>query len=82
MNRLVSLFPKIDVDPPDGFVTEHELTEWNLQQAESEVMHRTQREMELHDKNRDGYVSFAEYEPPSWVHSSGHVLYFLLLLVI
>ncbi|XP_010031375.2 reticulocalbin-2 [Eucalyptus grandis] len=69
-NRLVSLFPKIDVDPPDGFVTEHELTEWNLQQAVSEVMHRTQREMELHDKNRDGYISFAEYEPPSWVHSS------------
>ncbi|XP_030522607.1 calumenin-B [Rhodamnia argentea] len=69
-NRLVLLFPKIDVDPADGFVTEHELTEWNLQQAQSEVMHRTQREMELHDKNRDGYVSFAEYEPPSWVHSS------------
>ncbi|PKI63970.1 hypothetical protein CRG98_015646 [Punica granatum] len=69
-NRLVLLFPKIDVDPADGFVTENELTEWNLQQAEREVMHRTQREMELHDKNRDGHVSFAEYEPPGWVQNS------------
>ncbi|KAK4746866.1 hypothetical protein SAY87_025903 [Trapa incisa] len=69
-NRLVLLFPKIDLDPADGFVTENELTEWNLQQAEKEVMHRTQREMELHDKNKDGHVSFAEYEPPSWVQNS------------
>ncbi|KAA8541446.1 hypothetical protein F0562_025409 [Nyssa sinensis] len=69
-NRLVLLFPKIDIDPPDGYVNEHELTEWNLKQSEREVMHRTQREMEIHDKNRDGFVSFAEYEPPSWVRNS------------
>lgn len=68
------LFPKIDLDPADGFVSENELTEWNLQQAEREVMHRTQREMELHDKNRDGHVSFAEYEPPGWVQNSGQCL--------
>ncbi|XP_030945803.1 uncharacterized protein LOC126714860 [Quercus robur] len=66
-DRLVVLFPRIDADPADGFVTEHELTQWNLQQAEREVMHRTQREMDVHDKNKDGFVSFAEYEPPSWV---------------
>ena len=30
-NRLVVLFPRIDVDPADGFVTEHELIQWNLQ---------------------------------------------------
>ncbi|KAK4774522.1 hypothetical protein SAY86_009457 [Trapa natans] len=69
-NRLILLFPKIDLDPADGFVTENELTEWNLQQSEREVMHRTQRELELHDKNKDGYVSFAEYEPPGWVQNS------------
>ncbi|KAI4373134.1 hypothetical protein MLD38_011293 [Melastoma candidum] len=69
-DRLVLLFPKIDVDPADGYVTEHELTEWNVQLAVKEVMHRTQRDMELHDKNKDGYVSFAEYEPPSWVFNS------------
>lgn len=70
-NRLVLLFPKIDVEPNDGFVTEHELTEWNLKQAATEVMHRTRREMEVHDKNLDGFVSFAEYEPPSWVRNAG-----------
>lgn len=69
-NRLILLFPKIDVDPRDWFVTEHELTQWNLQQAQREVLHRTQREMELHDKNHDGFVSFSEYDPPSWVQNA------------
>lgn len=59
------------MDPADGFVTEKELTAWNMQQSEREVMHRTQREMEVHDKNKDGFVSFAEYEPPSWAQNSG-----------
>lgn len=70
-NRLVLLFPKIDVDPMDGYVSEPELTHWNLQQSQREVMHRTQREMETHDRNKDGFVSFAEYEPPSWAKNSG-----------
>ncbi|KAJ0094739.1 hypothetical protein Patl1_16431 [Pistacia atlantica] len=69
-NRLVLLFPKIDVQPPDGYISESELTDWNMQQAERDVMHRTQRELETHDKNRDGLVSFAEYEPPSWVRNA------------
>lgn len=68
--RLILLFPKIDVDPVDDFVSEGELTEWNLQQGQREVLHRTEREMEVHDKNKDGFVSFAEYEAPSWVKSS------------
>ncbi|KAK7818956.1 hypothetical protein CFP56_040857 [Quercus suber] len=42
-NRLVVLFLRIDVDPVDGFVTKHKLTQWNLQQAEREVMHRSDR---------------------------------------
>jgi len=25
--------------------------------------------MELHDKNKDGFVSFKEFEPPSWASS-------------
>jgi Ca2+-binding EF-hand superfamily protein len=69
-DRLLLLFPKIDVDPADGYVNGNELTDWNMQQAEKEVVHRTQREMETHDKNKDGFVSFAEYEPPSWVRNS------------
>lgn len=67
-DRIVQLFPKIDVHPADGFVTPDELTEWNLKQVEKEVMHRTQRDMELHDKNHDGFMEFKEYEPPSWAH--------------
>ena len=70
--RLVLLFPKIDVDPADGFVSGSELTQWNVKQSEKEVLHRTQREVELHDKNNDGLVSFSEYEPPSWVQNSGN----------
>ncbi|CAK9139020.1 unnamed protein product [Ilex paraguariensis] len=70
-DRLVLLFPKIDVDPADGYLSEHEFTEWNLKQSAKEVMHKTEREFEVHDKNHDGFVSFAEYEPPSWVLNSG-----------
>ncbi|KAI3453256.1 hypothetical protein Pfo_009919 [Paulownia fortunei] len=69
-NRLVILFPKIDVDPVDGYVSESELTQWNLHQSRREVLHRTEREMEVHDRNKDGFVSFAEYEAPSWVKNS------------
>lgn len=69
--RLVELFPKVDVGPADGFVSEEELTEWNLRQAHTEVLHRTRRDMETHDKNRDGLVSFAEYDPPSWARNAG-----------
>ncbi|KAH6771056.1 Calcium-binding EF hand family protein [Perilla frutescens var. hirtella] len=69
-NRLVLLFPRIDIDPPDGFVSEPELTQWNLLQSQREALHRSQREMETHDKNKDGFVSFAEYEAPSWVRNA------------
>ncbi|XP_039116503.1 LOW QUALITY PROTEIN: calumenin-like [Dioscorea cayenensis subsp. rotundata] len=65
-HRIVLLFPKIDVAPIDGRISLDELTDWNLQQAGREVMHRTKRDMDLHDKNHDGFVSFDEYEPPSW----------------
>ncbi|CAL9117854.1 unnamed protein product, partial [Musa textilis] len=53
--------------PRGRFLTSEELAEWNLKQSEKEVMHRTRRDMKLHDKNRDGFISFQEYEPPSWV---------------
>lgn len=65
------MFPKLDVSPTDGFVTESELTEWNMQSSAKEVMHRTQRDMDVHDRNKDGFISFSEYEPPSWVRNAG-----------
>ncbi|KAK4261892.1 hypothetical protein QN277_004828 [Acacia crassicarpa] len=67
-HRLISLFPKLDQDPTDGFISEHELTQWNLQQAQRDTLHRTKRDMELHDENLDGCVSFSEYQPPTWLH--------------
>lgn len=57
--------------PPDGLVSAEELTRWNLRQAINEAMHRTEREFQSHDDNRDGFVSFAEYEPPTWVRAAG-----------
>ncbi|KAK1307287.1 hypothetical protein QJS10_CPA10g01434 [Acorus calamus] len=69
-NRIVLLFPKIDVERVDGFVDVEELTEWNVKQAERETLHRTERDLEVHDKNHDGFVSFKEYEPPGWAKDS------------
>ncbi|KAL4194588.1 hypothetical protein AMTRI_Chr05g60110 [Amborella trichopoda] len=74
-SRLVLLFPRIDIAPADGFLSTEELTQWNLQQSFREVMHRTERDMELHDKNRDGFVSFAEYDPPSWARHADNNSY-------
>ncbi|KAF2581356.1 hypothetical protein F2Q68_00000253 [Brassica cretica] len=81
-DRLISLFPKLDVSPTDGFVTESELTEWNMQSSAKEVMHRTQRDMDVHDRNNDGFISFSEYEPPSWVRNSGELTRVCVLLAI
>ncbi|KAK3156387.1 hypothetical protein QOZ80_2AG0106650 [Eleusine coracana subsp. coracana] len=65
-SRVEALFPKIDVDPADGLITGAELAAWNLATARREVLHRTARELELHDRNHDGRVAFSEYERPSW----------------
>lgn len=79
-NRIVLLFPKIDVRPQDGVLSEDEFTEWNVKQAQRETLYRSKRDMEIHDKNRDGLVSYDEYDPPSWTRKSGDccVVYELL----
>ncbi|KAL6592206.1 hypothetical protein ACP70R_049539 [Stipagrostis hirtigluma subsp. patula] len=64
--RVEALFPRIDVDPADGAITGDELAAWNLASARREVLHRTERELELHDRNHDGRIAFSEYERPSW----------------
>jgi len=64
--RVEELFPRIDVDPADGAVTGDELAAWNLANARREVLHRTARELELHDRDHDGRLAFGEYERPSW----------------
>ncbi|PNX71431.1 calumenin-b-like protein [Trifolium pratense] len=52
-NKIVHIFPQIDVDPTDQFISVHELTQWNLH-------HHTQREMVIYDKDHDGFVSFSD----------------------
>jgi calumenin len=64
--RVEALFPKIDVDPADGLVTGAELAAWNLASTRREVLHRTARDLDLHDRDHDGRVAFSEYERPSW----------------
>lgn len=62
-NRLTLLFPLLDINPRDDFVSLLELQEWHLVQGRKAMQHRSDREMETHDKNRDGFVSFEEYLP-------------------
>uniref|UniRef100_A0ACD5W0Q0 Uncharacterized protein n=3 Tax=Avena sativa TaxID=4498 RepID=A0ACD5W0Q0_AVESA len=61
-DRIRALFPKIDLNPQDGFVSLDELIRWNLQQARGDQLHRSAREMELYDKNGDGIVSFRDFQ--------------------
>lgn len=61
--RLTSLFPLIDINPRDDYVTSLELLEWHLVQGKKAMLHRSDREMESHDKNHDGLVSLEEYLP-------------------
>ncbi|CAM6089170.1 unnamed protein product [Calypogeia fissa] len=62
-HRLEVLFPQIDTEPHDGFVTLPELERWHTLSALRVTSHRTEREMETHDMNRDGFISFTEYLP-------------------
>ncbi|KAH7424164.1 hypothetical protein KP509_12G093400 [Ceratopteris richardii] len=64
-SRILTLFPLIDNHPSDGRISLDELQDWHLQAALTEAEHRAIREMEHHDKNHDGMVSFAEYLPHS-----------------
>lgn len=78
-NRIVRLFPEIDVDPTDWFVSLHELTQWNLHQAQMEVLRQSQREMDVYDKNRDGFVSFSEYSIPTRLKRAGSQISLFIL---
>lgn len=62
-NRLTVLFPLLDTNPHDGFVSVTELQDWHMLQGHKGIQHRTDREMEVHDKNHDGLVTFEEYLP-------------------
>ena len=62
-NRLTVLFPLLDTNPFDGFVSLAELQKWHFLQGQKTIQHRTNRELENHDKNHDGQVSFKEYLP-------------------
>ncbi|KAJ4749866.1 Calcium-binding EF hand family protein [Rhynchospora pubera] len=68
-DRIIQLFPLIDVSPSDGRVSAQELATWHLNQGMKQMLHRTEREMQFHDKDKDGFISFSEYEPPAWASS-------------
>lgn len=68
-DRIRALFPKIDLAPQDGFISLDELIRWNLEQARTDQLHRSAREMELYDKNGDGIVSFEAFQP---VYQASH----------
>lgn len=60
-SRLQTLFPLIDDNPSDGFVTVEELGAWHVKQGREANLHRTEREMEAVDTNHDGLLSLKEY---------------------
>ncbi|KAK4835502.1 hypothetical protein QYF36_010616 [Acer negundo] len=62
-SRLMILFPLIDNAPKDGVVGFEELEAWNAKQVIDRLSYRTQKELELSDKNGDGEVYFQEYLP-------------------
>ncbi|CAK8560414.1 unnamed protein product [Lathyrus sativus] len=72
--NIIRLFPDIDVDPTDQYVSVHELTQWKLHHLQTKQLHRSKREMIVYDKNLDGFVSFAEIEyrlPPPPQYTDG-----------
>eukprot|EP00897_Mesotaenium_endlicherianum_P009200 jgi/Mesen1/8308/ME000455S07473 len=60
-SRLATLFPLIDVKPVDDRVSVDELTSWHLQQVRKQSLHRTDRELDVIDRNHDGFVTLKEY---------------------
>ena len=70
--RLLVLFPLLDKAPKDGMVSLEELEGWNAEQAMDRLAYRTQREMELLDKDGDGAISFSEYLPQFSRHDLGN----------
>ena len=59
--RLMVLFPLLDLDPRDGFVSLKELDHWNSQQAIQRLNYRTHKELASLDENEDGAITFTEY---------------------
>ncbi|TXG48588.1 hypothetical protein EZV62_024463 [Acer yangbiense] len=51
---MVTIIPGLDNAPKDGVVGFEELEAWNAQQVIDRLSYRTQKEMELSDKNGDG----------------------------
>ncbi|KAH0890127.1 hypothetical protein HID58_052556, partial [Brassica napus] len=46
-----------------------QLTEWNKQSSAKEVMHRTQRDMYVHERNNEGFISYSEFTCKALTHS-------------
>ena len=69
--RLMILFPLLDVEPRDGFISLKELEHWNMQQAIHRLSYRTHKELVLFDQNEDGAITFREYLPKISYQSIG-----------
>ncbi|XP_058743723.1 uncharacterized protein LOC131616414 [Vicia villosa] len=61
-NNILCVFPEIDVDPTDEYVSVNELTQWKLHHLQTKQFHSSKKEMIIYDKNHDGFVSFTEFQ--------------------
>ncbi|XP_043720863.1 calumenin [Telopea speciosissima] len=58
--RLLTMFPLIDKDPKDGYISLKELENWNVERAVERLNYKTMKEMRLHDLDGDGSLSLSE----------------------
>ncbi|XP_042515868.1 reticulocalbin-1 [Macadamia integrifolia] len=58
--RLLTMFPLIDKDPKDGFISLKELEIWNVERAVERLNYKTLKEMRRRDEDGDGSLSLFE----------------------
>ncbi|XP_058743720.1 uncharacterized protein LOC131616412 isoform X2 [Vicia villosa] len=84
-NNIVCLFPQIDIDPTDHYVSVDELAHWKLHHHQTNQFHRTKKEMIIYDNNHDGFLSFTEFQyrlstPPQYAGADDSFGYDMRLL--
>lgn len=79
--RLIFLFSLIDNAPKDGKASFEEFQIWNREQTMDTLTYRTQQALDLHDKNKDGEISFSEFLPQFSKEEIGKFFFFFFFFL-